>query len=280
MRIVNRTGYRVAYRIYDALDPFKIVPINGGTIDNNNSFEMGFGVDNTTIRVMSSFAGAATVLAGGGPFPNVHGVAIVKRNGNYQFVDFSAVYAQWTNGSQAKYSSSNSAALATGVAVGQALIDALATGLEAAGPAGDIAAALLLGVGSLILISIGGQQNPPEPPPNLDQITTAVRNVVADEFASNNAAQSAVSFQMAANWYIQAGRSAHAQLLGKGAQAGTGDISAHDEADFLRNLEEYVGPESTFQGNLAFIKNNPESGKYILPAFDHGTRNGPPSASA
>lgn len=269
MQIMNRSGDTVTLKVFDNLDGVRLTPIWGGQIENNSSYEAPFGVDNTAIRIVSDFTAFPKTLAECGPFPNVHKVVIVKRNGNYQMVDAIAVYDQWTTGSDAKYSSSNSNALATGLAVGEALLDALATGLEATGPAGDIAAALVLGVGSLILTAIGGQQNPPAPPPSLDQITTAVQNVVADELASNNADQSATYFQMAANWYILSGRSVYAQLLGKG-EPGSGDLSAHDEADFLRDLEEYVDPESPFQTNLEFIKDNPESGKYILPSLITG----------
>jgi hypothetical protein len=268
MWIGNRTGDRIEYRIFDALDGVKLIPINGGTFEINQTFEMGMGVDNCRVQVMRN--SPWTVLSDDSPFPNTNGVVIVKRDGNYKTVNFSVVYAQWTGNSKQKLTSTNSEAVAKGVAVGQSLVNALATGLAAIGPEGAIPAALVLGVGSLILMAIGAQADAPPPPPNLDQITNAVRNVVADEFASNNAAECAVSFYTAANWYIGTGRSAHAQLLGKGGQAGTGDLSAHDEADFLRNLEEYVGPESTFQGNLAFIKNHPESGQYILPAFITG----------
>jgi hypothetical protein len=280
VKTINRTGKTITYRTFTTGDLVCQNSLDTRTLHDNTSYDFGMGHDQVKMWVYGGAYDSGTFFAqamfGAGPIPslrtgpllNTTHVVLRHSGSDWHAVDWGALNARWTG--QAAAAGASSTNDPTGLAMAQALIGALATGIAALGPAGALPSGLLLGVGSLVLIALGAQQDAPPPPPDIDAITTALRNVLQEEDDQRDADKYAEVFLTAGSWCIRQARLAHAELKGKGAEATGGELSDHDLQDFRRQLENYAADNEDFQTRLTYIRNRPRIAKYILPGLIAG----------
>jgi hypothetical protein len=152
------------------------------------------------------------------------------------------------------------AAQAAGLLIGSAAI-ALSVVAAAAPPValGVFAVAV---IGGLVVWLVSPTKTEPPAPPELVEISNAVRHVVADEIDKNNAELAATQFAKAFIWVITAANSFRINLK----PDGTVDLSKHDLKDFTTDLEHFR-LRGDFQTWLLHMKAHPEQSKYIIPAL-------------
>jgi hypothetical protein len=116
-----------------------------------------------------------------GPYKNDDAVLIFWVEDRLDYVHWTSVQHKWQGQADAKkpYSQKIDNCIATLQGMLQTLVNALGTGLAAAGPEFAMPAGAVLGVGGLLLMAFGANQpKEPDPPPNLNEIVEAVREVL------------------------------------------------------------------------------------------------------
>jgi hypothetical protein len=175
-------------------------------------------------------------------------------------VDWIKVQQEYLTGApQAAQRAAADQALNTALHVAGILITALAAAVAVAGAGAGGPVLVAAGVGGLLAwIQAPTPQSPVPVPPDLVEISAAVRDIVAAELDKVSAENAATHFTQAMAWLVTTGLQYHE----KAAQ-----MSPHDLKDFKRVLESYVAANQDFQINLAHMKAHPEQAMYIIPAF-------------
>jgi hypothetical protein len=187
--------------------------------------------------------------------------------GSYGAVNWTFLYSKYSS-IELRLSSSSSTVNA-GAQAADILLNALALGLAASSKYLAFPAGFVLGAGSLIVM-LFTDNRPPTPPPELSAITDAVKKVVGDALAQDTAEKAATTFHQAANWCIKWAQTAYAVLHGSGAGPQATDLIQHNKDDFLRQLEDWVSDQSSFQQFLAHLKVHSEIAKFVIPALKTG----------
>jgi hypothetical protein len=267
MNVTNRARELVSATVFKSKSFLDVFPPSGGkyfdpdmTHDLNARAPEGYLYAHKRRLNMGTWTG--------GPFANTSRILIIKAGNELGFVNWSRTQADW-QGLRQQFEA-RSQAIEPGIAIASALLGALVTGLAATGPKGALPSGMLLGVGSLILLAVGGANADLPPAPDLASIKKAVEDVVDEAIKANAAKEQAPSLLLAARWLSGAARTAHSDLLGRSDEPPTGELPDHDYLDFREDLEDHVRQQRPFQQNLGALQLNPDWGKFVLPALIAG----------
>lgn len=276
MKIINRSSKVLTYAAYNAEEFNKGSLITTEWIKPHQEHNKNMKHDAVTFKIVPGRHSILTVFSNttGGyydthkTFKNTVTVLFVNKRNEINVIDWKAILTK--KSADLQKHEQGSVAMAEAAAVGQIIINALTVALSAAGPVGGVAGMAVMGLGSILMLAMNSETEEPPPPPNLEQIQDAVRSVVKEELQQSKSEDLAVAFQAPANWLINWARLTNEQLTAKGSEDPLETLSAHDEADFRRELEDFLSPQSPFQHSLNLVHQHPEYALYLLPAYMTG----------
>lgn len=282
MRITNRTAGTVTIKTSTSRDT------PGNWIEwtwkvPGAYFDRGQGHDSVYVRVApgkisewdhTNFDKGWDKLMGSGAKPNAysnkHSLLIV--DGGRRIVDWSVVRDKYLGpGSLTDVASSGDPVAPVILKVATAVFSALSTGFSATGPTGAVPAGLFSLFASMMSFT---QEEPPQPP-NIGEIKQAVgrevKRVIEKEFQKQKAEDAAVTFLGAQEWLLQRQRSFWSvEKAKRGPQTREGRNPEQVAVDFKDELKDWGAPGKDLTHQVRLLRSDPETAKWIIPAFIAG----------
>lgn len=160
----------------------------------------------------------------------------------------------------------------TGLQVAQAIINGLATGLAALGKSGALPGGGVMGLGSVLISILGGNQADPPQPPNAAEISGVVTKVVQRESDIDRAETAATAFTIASEDLLTAAQNAADTLARHGDSTSVIDPETPSEKliDTLVDQKRYLSGTGGLRFEIENLERHPEIAMWTLPAYVMG----------
>lgn len=284
MRIINSTGQKISVKSYR--NRFRdIVWKDVGEIPDNGSKEINMSADRIELLVKYHDTGdIEDSRHGWNPsgwissdqhkivdYPNTT-LVIITSHAGHRIIDWKHVtkpyHARIKQLTGADKSVTDN--VQAGVDAGSSIVAALATGIAAMGPVGALPSGLVMGLGSLLLMTLGANGSVP-PAPNADEIERIVAKVVKRELDQQDAEKAATAFALATTELLCLGDKVKGYVLAHSAEPVV-KLNHHLEEDIERFIHQST--ESNGEGTLLFslkhMMNYPDMGMWVLPQMVQG----------
>ena len=248
MRIVNRATRQLYWAAYRQDDPSCAFALHGmfGTLDPGESVEKGMGQDSVKLRVGPNESGAHIYA---GPFVNTTLVVISASEKPVDMDDDASRYSAIAQNASYQATRTNMESLnATSRAVAasvRSLINVIPSQL---GP--------LKALASLVMMVLFDAQRPPSPP-TLDDIRSAISQIVADASAQQQAAAIMSAWAWLDDW--------EAKVAGLRAN-GTAPTDV-EVASFDNQLDDVLGPNSNADAAMRLLQSNADVRRSVIPTY-------------
>ncbi|ANO32885.1 hypothetical protein A6E01_06580 [Vibrio breoganii] len=279
MRIMNCTGGTIAVCIYKWRDRGFFA--RKTYILNNTTDDYHYGYNGIEARIIYADENIADTrygwnnTLGYGPWNEIvdypdSALLIITSHSGARIIEWSRVIAPY----QSRYAALNirnpeAEDIQKGIDVGYTIVVSLATGIAALGPIGALPAGIILGIGSLLLMSISGNSSVP-PPPDATEIESIVARVIKRELDMQDAEKAATAFTLATSSFLRLAHKVESIL--KNPDQPTARLSQHVEEDierFIHQSTDLLG-EGTLLFSLKHMMRHPEMAMWILPQLVPG----------
>jgi hypothetical protein len=276
MQITNRTTGDITYWIFNWDDTLRDNPgikgpknyewLGAGRLDQKDksndstwALYVGRGKQDRLIPNWKGWLGDEGII-GAGPYGNDANLLVVYEDTKYKLVEWPKVYAHIMG--KASPPQLASTANSAGVQIASILIGSFALAMSALATAGaGILAVGVAAVGGIMVWAVTPSGVAPPSPPDILDISAAVRHIVSEELDKTSAERCATQFAKAVAWLLSTGTKFRSQLRADG----TVDMNSHDIDDFRADLEDLR--RGDFQTDLLHMKGHPEQAKYVIPAL-------------
>lgn len=208
------------------------------------------------------------------PDYNNSAILVVTAINNHRLVDWTKAKAPYLSQAQALGASAeqDNEDIDTGLQVAQAIINGLATGLAALGKSGALPGGGVMGLGSVLISILGGQEADPPQPPNAAEISGVVTKVVQEESHIDRAETAAIAFTIATEDLLTAAQNAADTLKRHGDSTSVIDPETPSEKliDTLVEQKRYSSGTGELRFEIENLEKHPEIAMWTLPAYVMG----------